>query len=82
MSRAAIFVDAGYLFAQGSTALTGSKRNRTDTRLDKDAVLAELLAVARGQSNGAPLLRIYWYDGALGHGGPTLEQGFTRRAYH
>ena len=74
MSRAAIFVDAGYLFAQGSTALTGSKKNRTDTRLDKDAVLAELLAVAREQSSGAPLLRIYWYDGALGHGGPTLEQ--------
>ena len=74
MSRAAIFVDAGYLFAQGSTALTGSKKKRTDTRLDKDAVVAELLAVAKEQSSEAPLLRIYWYDGALGHGGPTLEQ--------
>lgn len=74
MSRAAVFVDAGYLFAQGSTALTGSKKQRTDTRLDKDAVLAELLAVAEEKSGGAPLLRIYWYDGALGHGGPTLEQ--------
>ena len=74
MSRTAIFVDAGYLFAQGTAALTGSAKKRTDTRLDKDGVLAELLAMANQQSDGASLLRIYWYDGALGYGGPTLDQ--------
>ena len=74
MPRVAIFVDAGYLFAQGSTALTGSKKKRIETRLDKNAVLAELLAVAKEKADGASLLRIYWYDGALGYGGPTLEQ--------
>ena len=74
MPRVAIFVDAGYLFAQGSTALTGSKKKRIETRLDKNAVLAELLAVAKEKADGASPLRIYWYDGALGYGGPTLEQ--------
>ena len=37
-------------------------------------MLAELLAMANQQSDGASLLRIYWYDGALGYGGPTLDQ--------
>ncbi len=74
MSRIAVFVDAGYLFAQGSTALTGSTRKRIGLNLDESAVLAALLTVAKDKSDGAPLLRVYWYDGALGHGGPTLEQ--------
>lgn len=39
MDRCAVFVDAGYLFAQGSTALTGSKKARTAVSLDaKQAV--------------------------------------------
>ena len=74
MSRIAVFVDAGYLFAQGSTALTGSTRKRTALSLDEGAALDALLAVAHEKSNGASLLRVYWYDGALGYGGPTLEQ--------
>ena len=74
MSRIAVFVDAGYLFAQGSVALTGSKRKRTALNLDEIAALAALRSVAHETSEGAPLLRVYWYDGALGHGGQTLEQ--------
>ena len=74
MSRIAVFVDAGYLFAQGSTALTGSTQKRIGLSLDERAALAALLAVANEKSDGAPLLRVYWYDGALGHSGPTLEQ--------
>ena len=74
MSRIAVFVDAGYLFAQGSTALTGSTRKRTALGLDEGAALDALLAVAHEKSNGASLLRVYWYDGALGYGGPTVEQ--------
>lgn len=74
MSRIAVFVDAGYLFAQGSTALTGSKKRRTDIEIDEKKLFSELIALADERSNGASLLRIYWYDGALGYGGPTLEQ--------
>lgn len=34
MDRVATFVDAGYLFAQGSVALTGSKQPRSLLSLD------------------------------------------------
>ncbi len=74
MARIAVLVDAGYLFAQGSTALTGSTQKRIGLSLDERAALAEFTAVAQEKADGAPLLRVYWYDGALGHGGPTLEQ--------
>lgn len=74
MGRAAIFVDAGYLFAQGSTALTGSKKPRSNLKLDEAAVLAEFTAVAKLKAPGADILRVYWYDGAVSYKGPTLEQ--------
>lgn len=74
MSRVAVFVDAGYLFAQGSTALSGSTRKRTAISLNESAALSALKTVAHEKSNGASLLRVYWYDGALGYGGPTVEQ--------
>lgn len=73
MSRIAVFVDAGYLFAQGSTALTGSTQKRTNLRLDEGAAVAAFLTITQEKSDGAALLRVYWYDGALGYGGPTLE---------
>jgi hypothetical protein len=65
MSRVAVFVDAGYLFAQGSTALSGSKKPRTDVKLNETAVMAALTAAAQIKSPGCSLLRVYWYDGAL-----------------
>ena len=49
MERVAIFVDAGYLFAQGSTCLTGSKKNRSDLKLNETAAIAELTAVAKSK---------------------------------
>jgi uncharacterized LabA/DUF88 family protein len=73
MSSVAVFVDAGYLFAQGSTALTGTKRRREGLRLNETAVMAELGAIAHAKSGGLPLLRVYWYDGARSTGGPALE---------
>jgi uncharacterized LabA/DUF88 family protein len=60
MQRTAVFVDAGYVFAQGSVLLTGTQHRR------------ELSAVATDQSR-QPLLRIYWYD-AMVVGRPTREQ--------
>jgi uncharacterized LabA/DUF88 family protein len=64
MSSVGVFVDAGYLFAQGSAALTGSQKPRTSLLLNETAVAAELSSLAHEKSGGARLLRIYWYDAA------------------
>lgn len=74
MDRVGIFVDAGYLFAQGSAALTGSKRPRSDLVIDAPAAIAALKAVAADRAPECRLLRIYWYDGAIGGARPTTDQ--------
>ncbi len=74
MGRVAVFVDAGYLFAQGSTALTGSKKPRTTVELNCALVRKALIEFALEKSPGCELLRIYWYDGALASSGLTLDQ--------
>jgi hypothetical protein len=71
MKRHAIFVDAGYVFAQGSVSLSGSKIPRTQLKLDATEIIAQLTILALAKSAGVPLLRIYWYDGAWN--GPTIE---------
>jgi hypothetical protein len=71
MKRHAIFVDAGYVFAQGSVSLSGSKTPRTQLKLDATEIVAQLMALALAKSTGVPLLRIYWYDGAGNR--PTTE---------
>jgi uncharacterized LabA/DUF88 family protein len=68
MDRAAIFVDAGYVFASGAQAIAGQKLARSQLLLDYDALLALLLAIS-AELTGLPLLRVYWYDGAST--GPT-----------
>lgn len=82
MSRVAVFVDAGYLFAQGSVALTGSKRPRALLKLNEAAVLAELTAHAKAKSDNSSLLRIYWYDGALASRGLTIEHAALAHMDH
>lgn len=62
MDRVAVFVDAGYLFAQGSVALTGQKLPRGRLVLDHEKAL-DALADFSTRVAGVPLLRIYWYDG-------------------
>ena len=71
MKRHAVFVDAGYVFAQGSVSLSGSKTPRTQLKLDATEIVAQLMALALAKSTGVPLLRIYWYDGAGNR--PTTE---------
>jgi uncharacterized LabA/DUF88 family protein len=73
MQRTAICVDAGYLFAQGSVALTGTKQSRNILVLDPRIALKELTQIAETKVPGCTLLRVYWYDGALGLR-PTVEQ--------
>jgi uncharacterized LabA/DUF88 family protein len=70
VERIAIFVDAGYLYAQGSACLQGNKAKRENIKLDH-AKLIELLKHLAATKSAASLLRIYWYDGTSR--GPTLD---------
>lgn len=70
MDRTAVFVDAGYLFAQGSIELCGAKLTRGEIVLDHTAVATALKSFAENVS-GLSLLRIYWYDGTSQ--GPTSQ---------
>ena len=64
--RYAIFVDAGYFYAQGSVAVGGKRLRREEVTLDIAAVKEKLLETAVAKVDDARLLRIYWYDGLLG----------------
>ena len=73
--RVAIFVDAGYLYAQGSKALTGESQPRPRNYMELKAsdAIANLKITANSKTSDTPLLRIYWYDG-MPHQGPSMEQ--------
>ncbi len=71
MKRIAIFVDAGYLYAQGSACLLGSKAKRENLQLAHDIFIVKLIDLAHSIQPRAPLLRIYWYDGTSR--GPTQD---------
>ena len=73
MERIAIFVDAGYLYAAGSIALIGSNKGRANLSINRSAIVEKLLSFAREKSDGASILRIYWYDG-VSHRGLSYEQ--------
>ena len=62
MDRVAVFVDAGYLFAQGSVALAGQKLPRGRLVLDHEKAI-DALADFATRVGGVDLLRVYWYDG-------------------
>jgi hypothetical protein len=68
MDRVAVFIDAGYFFAQGSSLLAGKKTSRGDVSPDFDKILDALEEFAT-RITKLPLLRIYWYDGTST--GPT-----------
>ncbi|MFO0801925.1 MAG: NYN domain-containing protein [Gemmataceae bacterium] len=70
MDRVAVFVDAGYLFAQGSVVLSGKKLTRSALQLDPEKAIAYFAELATGLSK-TPLLRVYWYDGTST--GPTPQ---------
>lgn len=65
--RVAVFIDAGYLYAQGSKALTGNlaPTRRTDIQLDQSALISRILATTAEKAGSVELLRIYWYDGLI-----------------
>lgn len=74
MTRAAVFVDAGYLFAQGSAALVGTKHPRAYTEINESAAVAELRQVVNSRAPSASLLRVYWYDGVTLYKGLSVDQ--------
>lgn len=74
MLQTAVFVDAGYLYAQASALLAGSKQPRQLIRLNVPAMLTDLRAEARALEPNARLLRIYWYDGLIRGSSLTLDQ--------
>ncbi|MDA2803335.1 NYN domain-containing protein [Nocardiopsis suaedae] len=71
MDRCALFVDAGYLLADGAMAVHGT-RNRDSVSWDY-AGLARLLEEVARDRTGLPLLRCYWYE-ATADGRRTQEQ--------
>lgn len=73
MNRTAVFVDAGYFYAQGSALIHGSRVSRPSIHLNIDAAIQAITQRSLQRANNGSLLRIYWYDGAL-RGGATLEQ--------
>ena len=74
MRQVAVFVDAGYLYAEGSTLLSGTRKTRAQIRLRVADVIAELAKLSGVASDGARLLRIYWYDGLQRGGRLSSEQ--------
>ena len=65
--RIAVFVDAGYLYAQGSIAITKAKKPkpREELTLDVQKFLAKIKELIKEFAPNKGLLRVYWYDGAL-----------------
>jgi len=71
VSRAAVFVDAGYLFAQGSVELIGQKSPRSALTLDAAAARNFFRDLVQKVAPNTEFLRIYWYDGTSS--GPTPQ---------
>jgi len=71
VDRSAIFVDAGYLLAEGGR-LTCGTTSRAGFHCDYAALAAALARWVRNHSGGLETLRTYWYDGAA-RGIPTAD---------
>ncbi|QKS50172.1 NYN domain-containing protein (plasmid) [Azospirillum oryzae] len=73
MDRVAVFVDAGYLFAQGSTLLSGQNTSRQLISINEHRFMEKLTDFLQ-QEVKMPLLRVYWYDGMLATGALSTVQ--------
>ena len=71
MDRAAIFVDAGYVYAAGSRLIANERLSRSRLSLNYEGIVEQLRKVCE-EVTGVSLLRIYWYDGT--GSGPTPPQ--------
>jgi uncharacterized LabA/DUF88 family protein len=71
LSRYAIMVDVGYIYASAAELLLGAA-SRREYRVDADQLIHALTAHADEKVRGE-LLRIYWYDAARDRV-PTIDQ--------
>ena len=71
LSRYAIMVDVGYIYASAGELLF-SASSRREYRVDADRLIAALIKQADEQVRGQ-LLRVYWYDAARDRV-PTFDQ--------
>jgi uncharacterized LabA/DUF88 family protein len=71
LSRYAIMVDVGYIYASAGELLFGAA-SRREFRVDADKLIQALSRQAEDQIRGE-LLRIYWYDAARDRV-PTIDQ--------
>ncbi len=74
MFQIAVFVDAGYVYSQGSALLKGKKLSRDSIRLTERKILEKLAEFAGTIAPDSRLLRIYWYDGLPRGNSPSMEQ--------
>lgn len=72
MGSVSIFIDAGYLFKQGSEAVLGAKLKRQDIVFAAEQFVHDLDAWVCQLYPSDGLLRTYWYDGAK-RGVPTAS---------
>ncbi len=63
MDRCALFVDAGYMLADGAMAVHGTRR-RESVSWDYEELVQLLGNLARDRT-GLPLLRCYWYEATV-----------------
>ena len=63
VDRCALFVDAGYVLADGAMAVHGT-RHRESVSWDY-AGLTQFLAGLASEQSGLPLLRCYWYEATV-----------------
>ncbi len=63
MDRCALFVDAGYVLADGAMAVHGTRR-RDSVSWDYSGLLKLLAGISRDQT-GLPLMRCYWYEATV-----------------
>ena len=63
MDRCALFVDAGYVLADGAMAVHGT-RHRESVSWNY-AGLLQFLGTVAGDRTGLPLLRCYWYEATV-----------------
>src|SRR5262250_3634780 len=71
LSRYAIMVDVGYIYASAGGLLFGAS-SRREYRVDADKLIQALIKQADEQVRGQ-LLRVYWYDAARDRV-PTFDQ--------
>ena len=72
LSRYAIMVDVGYIYASAGELLF-SAASRREYRVDADKLIQALTRHAEEQLVRGELLRIYWYDAARDRV-PTIDQ--------